>query len=70
MSGPADEFRVERLIGIGCITSLGGFFGGGMMAVLIAKIVGWARGCEPDPGLPAFGRERDPQIIAFSTVLR
>lgn len=48
-----DEFRVERTIGVGCITVVGGFFAGGMIAVLVAKIVGWFRGCEPDPGLPA-----------------
>lgn len=53
MSDQPDEFRTERFIGVGCVTVVGGFFAGGMIAVLIAKIVGWARRCEPDPGLPA-----------------
>ena len=35
-------------IGVGCITFVSGFFGGGMIAVLIAKIVGAAQGCTPD----------------------
>lgn len=48
-----DEFRVERYVGVGCITAVGGFFAGGMIAVLIAKIAGWFRGCTPEPGLPA-----------------
>lgn len=48
-----DEFRVERFIGIGCVTSVGGFFGGGMIAVLVARIVGLFRRCEPPTGLPA-----------------
>ena len=30
-----------------------GFFGGGIIAVLVAKIVGNVRGCVPQPGLPA-----------------
>jgi hypothetical protein len=30
-----------------------GFFGGGMIAVLIAKIVGSVQGCKPLEGLPA-----------------
>jgi len=40
----------------GCLllmTAIGGFFGGGMIAVLVAKIVGSARRCEPAEGLPA-----------------
>ena len=50
---PRDEFWFERYIGVGCVTIVGGFFGGGMIAVLIAKIVGWVTRCRPDPGLPA-----------------
>jgi hypothetical protein len=30
-----------------------GFFGGGMIAALVAKIVGAARGCVPPEGFPA-----------------
>ena len=38
---------------IGCLTLVAGAFGGGMIAVLIAKIVGSARNCDPGPELPA-----------------
>jgi hypothetical protein len=41
------------LAGIGCVTLIGGFFGGGMIAVAIAKFVGSIRGCRPMEGLPA-----------------
>lgn len=51
--GDRDEFRVERYLGVGCVTIVGGFFAGGVIAVLVAKIVGWARGCEPAQSLPA-----------------
>ena len=40
-------------IGVGCLTAPIGFFGGGMIAVLIARIVGSARGCTAPEGLPA-----------------
>lgn len=55
MSAPdeRDEFRFERYLGVGCVTTIGGFFSGGMIAVLIAKVAGWARGCAPPSGLPA-----------------
>lgn len=36
-------------LGVGCITSISGFFGGGMIAVLVAKIVGASTSCAPDP---------------------
>jgi hypothetical protein len=32
---------------------VGGTFSGGMIAVLVAKIVGSVRGCEPPTGTPA-----------------
>ena len=38
---------------IGCLMLFAGFFGGGIIAVLVAKIVGNVRGCVPEPGLPA-----------------
>jgi MFS family permease len=50
---PADEFRGSRYIGVGCVTAVGGLFSGGMIGVLIAKMVGSFRGCEPPPELPA-----------------
>ena len=44
---------VARNIGVGCVTTVAGFFSGGMIAVLVAKFVGSMRGCEPPQGLPA-----------------
>jgi hypothetical protein len=35
-------------LGVGCITFVSGLFGGGMIAVLVAKIVGASQGCTPD----------------------
>ena len=40
-------------IGVGCFTAPIGFFGGGMIAVLIAKIVGAVQGCVAPEGFPA-----------------
>ncbi len=40
-------------IGVGCVTFIAGVFSGGMLFVLIGKIVGTITGCEPAPGLPA-----------------
>ena len=40
-------------IGVGCVTAPIGFFGGGMIAVLIAKFVGGFQNCRPPEGLPA-----------------
>ena len=41
-------------LGVGCFTAVAGFAGGGMIAVLIAKIVGAATKCavEPETGAP------------------
>lgn len=36
-------------IGVGCITTAAGFFGGGMIGVFIGWIVGHARRCVPPP---------------------
>ncbi|HEX6629386.1 MAG TPA: hypothetical protein VF105_15655 [Gemmatimonadaceae bacterium] len=44
---------VARNIGVGCITTVAGFFSGGMIAVLVGKFVGSAQGCRPPEGLPA-----------------
>jgi hypothetical protein len=35
-------------LGVGCITIFAGFFGGGMIAVLLGKVVGLMRSCPPD----------------------
>ena len=40
-------------IGVGCLTAPIGFFGGGMIAVLLAKIVGAVQECRAPEGLPA-----------------
>jgi hypothetical protein len=47
------EGIVGRNIGVGCVTTVAGFFGGGMIAVFIAKVVGSVGGCKPPEGLPA-----------------
>ena len=43
------ESRRGAYFGVGCLTGVGGFFGGAMIAVLIAKIIGALRGCTPEP---------------------
>ena len=53
MAGSADEFRRYRVFGVGCVTSIAGLFSGGMLGVMVAKIVGSIRGCNPGPELPA-----------------
>ena len=40
-------------VGAGCFSAVAGFFGGGMIAVMVAKFVGSVRGCQPPDGLPA-----------------
>ena len=45
--------NVTRYGCVGCLTLVAGTFSGGMIGVLIAKIVGSARTCEPATGLPA-----------------
>ncbi len=45
--------RVGAMIGAGCFSAIAGFFGGGMIAVFVAKLVGSLQGCEPTEGLPA-----------------
>jgi hypothetical protein len=44
---------IARNLGVGCVMTFAGFFGGGMIAVLFAKIVGSVHGCKPPEGLPA-----------------
>ena len=44
---------IARNIGVGCLTTIVGFFSGAMIAVLIAKNVGSVQGCQPPEGLPA-----------------
>ena len=47
------ESNVTRYGCVGCLTLVAGMFSGAMIGVLIAKIVGSARNCEPPTGLPA-----------------
>lgn len=35
-------------LGVGCFTALIGFAGGGMIAVLVARVIGAVRGCSLD----------------------
>jgi hypothetical protein len=49
----AGESNVTRYGCVGCLTFVAGAFSGGMIGVMIAKIVGSARNCQPLPELPA-----------------
>jgi len=56
MTSPPELERSEiiaRNVGVGCITTMAGFFSGGMIAVLVGKFVGSMQGCRPPEGLPA-----------------
>ncbi|MEO7368616.1 MAG: hypothetical protein ABIZ36_11700 [Gemmatimonadaceae bacterium] len=53
MPDAADEFRGSRRVGVGCVTAIAGLFSGGILGVMVAKIVGSVRGCNPGPELPA-----------------
>ncbi|HEY1952552.1 MAG TPA: hypothetical protein VGG76_07080 [Gemmatimonadaceae bacterium] len=44
---------IARNLGVGCVTTFAGFFSGGMIAVMIGKLVGSVQGCKPIEGLPA-----------------
>ena len=50
---PVEEFKTARYVGVGCVTAMAGVFSGGMVGVLVAKMVGSFRGCKPEPELPA-----------------
>jgi hypothetical protein len=59
MSNPPDtppatptESTVWPYIGVGCLTLIVGFFGGGMIAMLVGKIADGVTGCVPPEGLP------------------
>lgn len=55
-NAPEGETSAPRpaYFGIGCLTAIAGFWGGGMIAVLIAKLVGALTKCaaEPETGAP------------------
>ena len=46
-SGETSE-GIWPYLGVGCLTAVSGAMAFGMIAVLVAKLVGWARGCAPD----------------------
>lgn len=50
---PNDRVPAGALVGVGCLTAMSGFFGGGMIAVLIAKLVGFFTKCQATDGTPA-----------------
>ena len=50
--GGPPESTVWPYIGVGCLTLIVGFFGGGMIAMLIGKVVDGVTGCKPPDGLP------------------
>ncbi|MGI8548281.1 MAG: hypothetical protein ACR2M1_13290 [Gemmatimonadaceae bacterium] len=50
---PDDSVAASALVGAGCFSAIAGFFGGGMIGVLIAWIVGSVRRCEAPTGVPA-----------------
>jgi hypothetical protein len=49
MAGPPPTARTEHrtatYVGVGCFTAFAGWWSGGMVAVLVAKIVGAIQGC-------------------------
>ena len=49
---PTPENTVWPYIGVGCLTLVVGFFGGGMIAMLVGKVVDGVTGCKPPDGLP------------------
>jgi hypothetical protein len=50
-AGPPDD-TLWPYIGVGCLTLVVGLFGGGMIAMLIGKIVDGVSGCKPADGTP------------------
>jgi len=51
--GPDADSPLARNIAVGCVSTVAGFFSGGMIAVFVGKIVGLAQRCVPPEGLPA-----------------
>lgn len=52
-SDEQDRVPTGAIVGAGCFSAVAGFFGGGMIAVLVAKFVGSYQGCKPPEGIPA-----------------
>jgi hypothetical protein len=57
-SDAGTEDRTARNIGVGCFTAFIGMWSGGMVAVLIGRIVSGMRGAPVCEGLPLCGWER------------
>lgn len=49
-AGP--DSSIWPYIGVGCFTMVIGFFGGGMIAMLVGKVTDAVTGCRPPEGLP------------------
>ena len=50
--GPEGSSRTSEgvwpYLGVGCLTAVSGMMAFGVLAVLLAKVVGWSSGCAPD----------------------
>jgi hypothetical protein len=46
-AGTTPDRSAWAYIGVGCVTTIAGFFGGGMIGVFVGWIIGHARGCVP-----------------------
>lgn len=53
MTEQPEDYRTIRFVGVGCVTAVAGLFSGGMIGVMVAKIIGGVRRCEAPTGLPA-----------------
>jgi hypothetical protein len=51
-SATARDDTIWPYIGVGCFTMVIGFFGGGMIAMLVGKVTDAVTGCRPPEGLP------------------
>jgi hypothetical protein len=47
------EIARGKRVGVGCFATFIGFWSGGMVGVMVGKVVGNIRGCAPTEGLPA-----------------
>ena len=47
------EIARGKRVGVGCFATFIGFWSGGMIGVMVGKVVGNIRGCAPTEGLPA-----------------
>ncbi len=52
MPEPERDGRAWQYVGVGCVTAVAGFFGGGMIGVFVGWIVGHVTGCRPPDGFP------------------